>query len=91
MAVDVAYAGINFADLLQRLGLYSPRPPYPYTPGYEASGTVAALGDGVEHSSVGDHVIAVPGTGAHELICVARPIASSAFQKVWGWRPRPCR
>ena len=73
VAVDVAYAGINFADLLQRLGLYSPRPPYPYTPGYEASGTVAALGDGVEHLSVGDRVIAVPGTGAHtsHLVCAA--------------------
>ena len=27
VAIEVAYAGINFADLLQRLGLYSPRPP----------------------------------------------------------------
>ena len=92
VAVDVAYAGINFADLLQRLGLYSPRPPYPFTPGYEASGTVAALGDGVEHLNVGDRVIAVPGTGAHTSHLVCAPNASSAFQKAWGWRPRPpCR
>ena len=76
VAVDVAYAGINFADLLQRLGLYSPRPPYPFTPGYEASGTVAALGDGVKHLSVGDRVIAVPGTGAHtsHLVCAAERV-----------------
>ena len=73
VAVDVAFGGINFADLLQRLGLYNPRPPYPFTPGYEASGTVVGVGEGVEHLGVGDSVIAVPGTGAHtsHLVCAA--------------------
>ena len=56
VAIEVAYAGINFADLLQRLGLYNPRPPYPFTPGYEASGMVTGLGEGVNHVSVGDAV-----------------------------------
>ncbi len=76
VAVDVAYGGINFADLLQRLGLYNPRPPYPFTPGYEASGTVVALGKGVDHLEVGDSVIAVPGTGAHmsHLNCAAERV-----------------
>jgi NADPH:quinone reductase-like Zn-dependent oxidoreductase len=71
VAIEVAYAGINFADLLQRLGLYSPRPPYPFTPGYEASGTVIAVGSEVDHFEVGDAVIAVPGTGAQtsHLVC----------------------
>jgi len=71
--VHVQFAGINFADLLQRLGLYKPRPPYPYTPGYEASGTVAEVGSKVEGLAVGDPVIAVPGTGAQtsHLICDA--------------------
>lgn len=73
VAIEVAYAGINFADLLQRLGLYNPRPPYPFTPGYEASGTVTGLGEGVNHVSVGDAVITVPGTGAQtsHLVCKA--------------------
>jgi NADPH:quinone reductase-like Zn-dependent oxidoreductase len=73
VVVEVAYAGINFADLLQRLGLYSPRPPYPFTPGYEASGTVMEVGSGVDHLKVGDAVIAVPGTGAQtsRLVCKA--------------------
>jgi NADPH:quinone reductase-like Zn-dependent oxidoreductase len=73
VAIDVAYAGINFADLLQRLGLYSPRPPYPFTPGYEASGTVVTIGSDVDHLEVGDAVIAVPGTGAQtsHLVCKA--------------------
>ena len=74
--VNVAFAGINFADLLQRLGLYKPRPPYPYTPGYEASGTVAEVGSEVEGLAVGDPVIAVPGTGAQtsHLTCDANRV-----------------
>lgn len=76
VAVEIAYAGINFADLLQRLGLYNPRPPYPFTPGYEASGTVVGLGEGVDHVNVGDAVIAVPGTGAQtsHLVCSAERV-----------------
>lgn len=78
VAVEVAFAGINFADLLQRLGLYSPRPPYPFTPGYEASGTVVAVGSDVDHLKVGDMVIAVPGTGAQTsyLLCKADRVVS---------------
>jgi len=71
--VKVAFSGINFADLLQRLGFYNPRPPYPFTPGYEASGHVEAVGAGVTHLEVGQAVLAVPGTGAHtsHLVCDA--------------------
>ena len=43
--VKVAFAGINFADLLMRLGFYQPRPPYPFTPGYEISGVIDAVAD----------------------------------------------
>ena len=42
--IKVAFAGINFADLLMRLGLYQPRPKYPFTPGYEMSGVVDEVG-----------------------------------------------
>ena len=56
--IKVAYAGINFADLLMRLGLYQPRPPYPFTPGYEISGIVDAVGKGVTSVNVGDRVVA---------------------------------
>lgn len=56
--IKVAFAGINFADLLMRLGLYQPRPEYPFTPGYEMSGTVDAIGDGVEGFSIGQRVVA---------------------------------
>ena len=47
VCVEVHYAGINFADTLMRLGLYQPRPAFPFTPGYEISGVIHSLGPGV--------------------------------------------
>ena len=61
--LKVAYAGINFADLLMRLGFYQPRPPFPFTPGYEVSGVVDALGKGVTGLEVGQRVVAAMRTG----------------------------
>ena len=61
--VKVAYAGINFADLLMRLGFYQPRPPYPFTPGYEVSGVIDALGDENTGFHVGQRVVAAMSTG----------------------------
>ena len=51
--VKVAFAGINFADLLMRLGFYQPRPPYPFTPGYEISGVIDAVADETSKFSIG--------------------------------------
>lgn len=38
--VEVRAAGINFADILMRMGLYPGAPALPFVPGYEACGTV---------------------------------------------------
>ena len=46
--VDVKAAGINFADLMARIGLYPDAPKPPCVVGYEVAGTVKALGDGVQ-------------------------------------------
>ena len=61
--VKVSYAGINFADLLMRLGFYQPRPPYPFTPGYEVSGVIDALGDENTGFTLGQRVVAAMSTG----------------------------
>ena len=61
--VKVAFAGINFADLLMRLGFYQPRPPYPFTPGYEVSGVIDALGDAESQFTIGQRVVAAMSTG----------------------------
>jgi NADPH:quinone reductase-like Zn-dependent oxidoreductase len=46
--IDVGAAGINFADLMARLGLYPDAPKPPCVVGYEVAGTIAALGAGVD-------------------------------------------
>ena len=61
--IEVAFAGVNFADLLMRLGFYQPRPPYPFTPGYEVSGIIAATGAEVDGLAVGDRVVAAMSNG----------------------------
>jgi putative PIG3 family NAD(P)H quinone oxidoreductase len=69
--VDVAAAGVNRADLMQRQGLYPPPPGAPPYPGLECSGTVAALGDGVTGWRPGDQVCALlSGGGYAERVAV---------------------
>ena len=46
--VDVRAGGINFADVMARLGLYPDAPKPPCVIGYEVAGTVAAVGEGVD-------------------------------------------
>jgi len=61
----VAAAGINRADLMQRQGLYPPPPGITDIMGMEASGTVAAVGAGVESFRPGDEVCALIAGGAY--------------------------
>jgi putative PIG3 family NAD(P)H quinone oxidoreductase len=63
--LDVAAAGLNRADLLQRQGLYPPPPGASDIIGMECSGTVAALGDGVTGWSVGDRACALLAGGGY--------------------------
>ena len=58
VAIDVAYSGVNFADVQMRLGFYPDAPKKPFVPGYEVSGTVAAVGPGVTGFRAGDQVVA---------------------------------
>ena len=57
VVIGVEAVGLNFPDLLMIQGLYQYRPDLPFVPGAEAAGTVLAVGEGVEHVSVGDRVI----------------------------------
>jgi NADPH:quinone reductase-like Zn-dependent oxidoreductase len=54
--IDVAAAGINFADVMARMGLYADAPKPPCVVGYEVAGTILELGEGVESLSVGQRV-----------------------------------
>lgn len=63
--VDVAAGGVNRADVMQRMGHYPPPPGESDVPGLEVSGTVAAVGEGVEGWSVGDEVCALLAGGGY--------------------------
>ncbi|WP_431247146.1 NAD(P)H-quinone oxidoreductase [Leifsonia xyli] len=69
--IRVVAAGVNGADLSQRRGFYPSPAGAPDWPGLEVSGTIDALGDGVEGWRVGDRVCALlPGGGYAELVTV---------------------
>jgi putative PIG3 family NAD(P)H quinone oxidoreductase len=69
--IRVVSAGVNRADVMQRKGFYNPPPGSPTYPGLEVSGTIDALGDGVEDWSVGDEVCALlAGGGYAQRVCV---------------------
>lgn len=63
--VRVRCVGINFADLLARQGLYPDAPKIPCVVGYEVSGVVDAVGEGVTRVAVGDRVMAMPRFGGY--------------------------
>jgi putative PIG3 family NAD(P)H quinone oxidoreductase len=63
--LDIVAAGINRADISQRQGSYPPPPGAPEYPGLEASGRIAALGEGVTGWQVGDEVCALLAGGGY--------------------------
>ena len=79
LAIDVAFAGVNYADVLARRGFYKWAPPLPTCVGFEVSGIVRAVGPTSENANdskalaVGDRVMAVTRFGgyADELVLEA--------------------
>lgn len=68
--IRVARAGLNFADINARVGLYPDAPKPPMVVGYEVSGTVEALGPGVSAPALGTPVLALTefgGQASHAL------------------------
>ena len=69
--VEVAAAGVNRADVMQRQGHYDPPPGSSAYPGLEVSGRIVQLGDGVDGWSIGDEVCALlTGGGYAEKVAV---------------------
>src|SRR5690625_3555179 len=72
VAIDVIAAGVNRADVMQRMGMYPPPPGVSEVPGLEVSGVVADVGAAVSDWSPGDEVCALlAGGGYSERINVA--------------------
>ncbi len=76
LQLDVAAAGVNRADLLQRAGHYPPPPGAPAWPGLEAAGVVRAVGAGVTGWRVGDRAaVLLAGGGYAERVCAPAELA----------------
>ena len=75
--IRVRAAGVNFADSLMVGGTYQVKPPFPFTPGLEASGEVIETGDGVPSLRTGQRVLAVLRNGggyAEEIVLDAATV-----------------
>lgn len=81
LLVAVRAAGLNGADILQRVGAYPAPPGYPQEiPGLEFAGEVVAVGEGVRRFAVGDRVMTITGGGGqaqlatvHEAVAMPVP------------------
>jgi NADPH2:quinone reductase len=69
--IEVAAAGVNRPDVLQRLGQYPPPPGAPDIPGLEVAGRIVAVGHGVTEWQVGDRVTALVAGGGYAEYAVA--------------------
>ena len=69
--IQVAAAGVNRPDCLQRQGGYPPPPGASDIPGLEVAGTVVALGAGVDEWRIGDPICALLTGGGYAEYCVA--------------------
>src|SRR4030095_7574892 len=67
--IEVAAAGLNRADILQRRGFYPSPPGAPSYPGLEVAGTIAGLGANVSEFKVGDAVCALLHGGRYAQYC----------------------
>lgn len=70
-------AGINYADIMLREGKYLFRPELPFTLGFEAAGTIEAVGEGVDSNSEGQRVLGMMRGGGYAEFSVA--LAAQVF------------
>ena len=69
--IRVEAAGVNFADVMGRMGLYPDLPPLPVVPGYEVAGCVDAVGPDTFPDWVGRDVVAMTRFGGYsDVVCV---------------------
>ena len=72
--IRVAATGVNFADVMGRMGMYDDLPPMPVVPGYEVAGRIDAVGDAVDASWIGKDVFALTRFGGYsDVVCVPEP------------------
>ncbi|MEO0938082.1 MAG: medium chain dehydrogenase/reductase family protein [Pseudomonadota bacterium] len=65
VALRVEAAGVAFADVKMRHGIYPGAPAFPFVPGYDVAGTVTEVGPGVSGLAVGDRVAGLSFVGGY--------------------------
>lgn len=90
VAIRVAYAGVQWGDVLIRDGHFPT--PRPFVPGFEASGQIIAVGAGVDPARVGEQVIALTSSGGFaevvvvsSVLAIAAPTVDSRTAAAFGW------
>ena len=63
--IQVEFAGVNFADLMARMGIYPDSPKLPAVVGYEVAGQIDAIGEGVSPHRMGQPVVALTRFGGY--------------------------
>ncbi|MFE0459486.1 zinc-binding alcohol dehydrogenase family protein [Kitasatospora sp. NPDC058965] len=79
VTVQVAYAGLNFVDVMARRGDPGYVASWPHRPGKEVAGTVRALGEGVTGFAVGDRVVAATADGGMAEVALAEAALTVAL------------
>ncbi len=69
--IEIKAASLNFPDLLIVQNKYQMKPALPFVPGSEYAGVIQAVGEGVTHLKVGQHVACLSGTGGFGTHTVA--------------------
>ena len=69
--IEVKATAVNYADAIMVAGKYQTRPPFPFSPGLETAGVVAACGEGVTRFAPGDRVMAILPYGGLAEMAVA--------------------
>jgi NADPH:quinone reductase len=69
--IAIKAASLNFPDILIVQNKYQIKPALPFVPGSEYAGVVEAVGEGVKHLKVGQHVAALSGTGGFATHTIA--------------------
>ncbi|MHB2147582.1 quinone oxidoreductase family protein [Calditrichota bacterium LG25] len=80
--VKLDYAGVNYAEILSRKGLYGWKPKGAYTPGMEGSGVIEAVGEGVSPTLIGQRVMVGTKFGCYaEKVVVPAHLAIPALKQ----------
>ncbi|MBT8184628.1 MAG: zinc-binding dehydrogenase [Eudoraea sp.] len=69
--ITVEAFGLNFADVMARLGLYRDAPPLPAILGYDVVGIINAIGPAVQNVAIGDRVTALTRFGGYAQYAIA--------------------